>query len=365
MTIAGRARKIAMLPLWLLQLFGTSKSFAANPVLGNRTLNRMGLHAARYLFAHLITNFRWFLLSPLVERDLRRQFLRDGVICIPDFLPAEQFAGLKRELATLNGETLELEQGDTLTLMMILDRQALAAMPVAKAVYESRRFQHLMRFAGARIKYPFAAIHCVKNGYASGTGDPQKTVHSDTFHPTMKSWLFVDPVSDQNGPFMFVPGSQRLTWKRLKWEYRQSIAGKELADRYSTRGSLRAGPQDLAAMGLPQAKPFKVPANTLVIANTHGFHRRGAAAQGSSRMALIAQSRTNPFNPVPGFGFRFWRNAEDRIFKRYWRWAERKAARRGQHASWHPVPTGAFYRCINSHNPAAAAGRPHNANAAK
>ncbi len=344
MKAVGVLRGTAMLPIWLVQVFGTTKSFAANPVLGNRVLNRMGLHVFRYTLAHLVTNFRWLLLSPLADREFRRRFLREGCVSITDFLPEEQFAALKGELAVLPGETLELEQGDTLTLMLLLDRPTLAAMPAAKAVYESRRFQSVMRFAGARLKYPFSAIHCVKNGFADGVGDPQKTVHSDTFHPTMKAWLFVDDVTEENGPFMFVHGSQRLTWRRLKWEYRQSIAGKDLPDRYSTRGSLRATEDDLAEMRLPSAVALTVPANTLVIANTHGFHRRGTAAPGSSRMAMIAQSRTNPFNPLPGLGLRWWRDAEDRVFKRYWRWAERKAARRGQRASWHPVPNDRFYR---------------------
>ena len=41
-----------------------------------------------------------------------------------------------------------------------------------------------------------------------------------------------------------------------------------------------------------------VAANTLVIANTRGYHKRGNSFQGSSRMQLHFRVRRNPFEKI-------------------------------------------------------------------
>ena len=84
-------------------------------------------------------------------------------------------------------------------------------------------------------------------------------------------------------------------------------------------------------MGLPAPAPVLVKANTLVLADTQGFHCRGEALDGRERSAIYVFMRTNPFNPVPGFRSRAWRRLELWLFKR---WSGRRAA--GQP----PAPSG-------------------------
>ena len=72
-----------------------------------------------------------------------------------------------------------------------------------------------------------------------------------------------------------MPGSHRLTPKRLQWEYEQSIGAATSGDRLASRGSLRATAAEVAAMGFAPPRAFAVPANTLVVADTVGFHARG------------------------------------------------------------------------------------------
>ncbi|MFP5455485.1 MAG: phytanoyl-CoA dioxygenase, partial [Alphaproteobacteria bacterium] len=45
---------------------------------------------------------------------------------------------------------------------------------------------------------------------------------------------------------------------------------------------------------------FAVPANTLVIADTFGFHARAASSRPSTRIEIFAYSRRNPFLPFTG-----------------------------------------------------------------
>ena len=168
----------------------------------------------------------------------------------------------------------------------------------------------------------------------SGGDGPQRFLQSDTFHPTVKAWLFLDDVDDGNGPFTYVPGSHRLTWSRLKWEYRKSISWRDPPDPYSRKGSLRLTEGERRDFGLGEPVLYRVPRNTLVIANTHGFHRRGAAVEAASRLEIWVYSRSNPFNPVPGLDSRLLDKLRYRLFKMYLRYRNRQAEREGGPPSW-------------------------------
>jgi hypothetical protein len=116
----------------------------------------------------------------------------------------------------------------------------------------------------------------------------------------MKAWLFLTDVAEDEGPFVYVPGSHRMTPERLAWEHETSIRAAEAADTYSARGSFRATPADLERMHLKQPVAFAVPANTLVVADTVGFHARGYSARPTKRVEIWAYSRRNPFLPFTG-----------------------------------------------------------------
>jgi hypothetical protein len=333
----NKLRSALLMPVWAVQLFGTAKSFRDNPLIGSRFLNRLGLHAARLVAAHAINRVRLGLLSPLAEPDQRRQFRDQGYVVMPNFLLAADFAALEHEVRRARGEVRECIQGDTLTHRILLDDETLAMMPALGHLFARPGFEALLKYCSARLKRPLYYVQSIKNGYVEGPPDPQKTLHSDTFHPTMKAWFFIDGVPPDGGPFTYVPGSHRLTWARLGWEYERSCRAGSLRDGYSEKGSMRATPEDLRALGLPEPVKLAVEPNTLVVADTHGFHCRGPARPRSSRLEIWAYSRTNPFNPLPGFGFKFASRIEYRLAKLYWRWQDERAAKRDTISSWHLV----------------------------
>jgi hypothetical protein len=282
---------------------------------------------------------RWWMLAPLVSEEHRREFQKNGFLVIRNFLPADHFKQLQNELKKCQAPVRECTQGDTLTLRVLLDAAALRSLPACSDLLRRRDFLNLTRFCAGTLRTPMFFIQSVKNAYVPGAADPQKTLHSDTFHPTMKAWLFVDDVEETHGPFTYVPGSHLASPGRLAWEYQQSIACSQQTNRYSARGSLRLEAADLPAMGLPQPVALAVPANTLVIANTHGFHCRGLAAGKCSRLEIYASSRTNPFVPVPGLMMSLFGRIEHIAAQGYWSAMDWVAARRGVPSSWHPVPS--------------------------
>jgi hypothetical protein len=329
-----------MIPVWLLQVFHVTKSFEENPLLGSPLLNRLGLHVARVVLAHGVMHFRTLLLSPLVTAEDRAAFRRDGFLVKRDFLPPETFAALVREVRQFDGaEARECVQGDTVNRRTPLDPETLHGLPACcELLQQDRTCRRLLQWTAATLRPPFVFVEQLFHAHRQDDRpDPQKHLHSDTFHPTMKGWLFLEDVPAEKGPFSYVARSHRLTFPRLRWEYRQSIAGRRLPDRYSRKGSLRLNETDRVALGLPEPTVMAVPGNTLVIANTFGFHARGSAPDGSTRLALYADSRTNPFVPLPGIDLPWIDALQYRLLKRQRVGLDEQAARRGEQSSWHLV----------------------------
>ena len=85
-------------------------------------------------------------------------------------------------------------------------------------------------------------------------------------------------MTSESGPFTYVPGSHRLTARRLRWEYARSLVARNLSDGHSEDGSFRATEEDIVTLGSSDPVRFAVPANTLVVADTSGIHWRGGAS---------------------------------------------------------------------------------------
>lgn len=287
-------------PLWTLALATGAKSFADNPILGSRRLNERGLHVGRLKLAHRLAWSRRRRLAVAVDPQWRKQFDRDGFVEVRDFLPAAEFARLRKHLLETEFESRAHQQGDTITRRVPIGPALLAAVPELRSMLAGRRWKALMAYVGATESEPLYYIQSIASGVADGPPDPQLELHSDTFHPSLKAWLFLTDVGPDDGPLTYVPGSHRLTPERIAWEQARSVHIAE-ADRLSQRGSLRVSVDELAALGLPQPKAFTVPANTLVAIDTGGFHARGRSNGPAVRVELWAFSRRNPFVPWTGF----------------------------------------------------------------
>ena len=286
-------------PLWTLALATGAKSFVDNPILGSERLNRRGLHVNRLKLAHRLAWARRKRLAPAVPAEWREEFDRNGFVEIRNFLPSDQFARIQKVLLESEFETRQHQQGDAITRRVPIGPELLRAVPRLRQLLENRRWKSLLAYVGSTRAEPLYYIQTIIMGYADGAPDPQLELHSDTFHPSLKAWLFLTDVSDDQGPLTYVAGSHRLTPERLAWEQARSIAIND-TDRLSQRGSLRIAPEELPSLGLPQPSRLAVPANTLVAVDTYGFHARGSADRPVVRVEIWAYSRRSPFVPWTG-----------------------------------------------------------------
>ena len=302
--LAGLGRAVLMplrAPVWTAQLLTGVKSFERNRVIGSRRLNKHGLHTARVRLAHGIAAMRRRRLAHLVSDTARDAFDREGFVIRPDFLPASDFAELRHQVEAYRGGLREIGEGDTILRKIALDPKTLAALPALSRVLQNPEWRGLIRYVGSRNAEPVVWIQSILRHAHDGPPDPQTALHADTFHPTVKAWLFLTDVAADAGPFTYVPGSHRLTPQRLEWERRMSLAAPSSRDPEIRQGSFRIDSDALAALGLPEPRVFAVPANTLIVADTFGFHARGPSTGQSVRVEIWAYGRRSPFVPWPGF----------------------------------------------------------------
>jgi hypothetical protein len=298
--LAVQAGRGMLLPFWAAQVLTGAKSFMDNPVIGSPMLNEKGLHTRRVLLAHRLAASRRRRLAHLLAPSDRAAFDRDGYIAKPDFLPPEQFSALLGQVRGYRGYGRETIQGNAVTRRIALDPRTLDHLPAVRQLLAMPEWRGLIRYAGSFDAEPITYIQTILSHAQVGPDDPQCTLHADTFHSTVKAWLFLTDVPEDKGPFTYVAGSHRMTPERQAWERQVSLGMAEQPDRLTRRGSFRVQPEDLAQMGLPHATKLAVSANTLVVADTHGFHARGQSAGPTQRVEIWASGRRNPFLPWTG-----------------------------------------------------------------
>jgi hypothetical protein len=288
------------LPLWAAAVLTGAKSFQGNPLLGSRRLNRLGLHRWRVKLAHALAASRRRRLARHVRPEWRRQFDAQGFVLVEDLLPSDQFERVKAALLALDHPARSQQQGDTVTSRLAVGPLLLDQVPELRALLRSSEWLGLMAYVASTRSPPLYYLQAIDGGVAPGPPDPQIALHADSFQPSMKAWLFLTDVGEADRPLTYVAGSHRLTPERLEWEARRSIDVLDSDDVLSQRGSLRLARQDLAALKLPEPTRFCVRANTLVIADTCGFHARSDASERSHRVELWAYCRRSPFLPWTG-----------------------------------------------------------------
>lgn len=287
-------------PLWPLQLASGQKSFRANPLLGSALLNRQGLHVARTRIAERMAAARRERLAARIDTGLRAAYERDGFIIVENALPAAEFAALKDDLEARPLRSWERREGSTVTRRGSLDRPDIAGRAPLEGLMARPFMADLLRYVAGCGGEPLIHLQTVLAEADAARPDPQNSLHMDTFHPTAKCWLYLQDVAEEEGPLLYVPGSHRATPERLRWERTISIHAARDEDPEIAAGSFRVPDDMLGKLGYGPSRALAVPANTLIVANTHGFHARKASTRPTRRSEIYGSLRRNPFLPFTG-----------------------------------------------------------------
>lgn len=288
------------MPVWFLALFTGAKSFCDNPIIGSAVLNQLGLHAWRVKLANLLAQYRRIFLKRFLSKQKQTEYKQNGFTLDYNFFDPAEFEAIKKEVFGSIWPLREMKQGGTITRRVFLNHAELGSLhPKLAAFLTNPALLARIRYVAGVGGEPIFSIQAIFSD-ANTANDPQMVVHADTFHPNAKAWFFLEDVGPDDGPFAYVRGSHQLSNKRLKWEKEQSMKAKHHPIVYHARGSFRAAAADLREMDLPEPQKMVVPANTLVVADTFGFHCRSSSSHATCRVEVYATLRRNPFLPWAG-----------------------------------------------------------------
>jgi hypothetical protein len=326
--------KWLLAPLHVLALATTSKSFENNPVIGSPALNRRGLHVTRKRLAMWVGALRRRKLAGLLTAEDRAAIDRDGFVVKQNFLEPAGFAALRAEIMAMETDAREFVDGYSLTRLIPLDAQNLARLPAARQVLQGARYRGLHDYAGSFRRRPHLFVQSIFSHVRDAPPDVQSFFHTDTFHPTVKSWFFLTDVAEDGAAFTYVPGSHRANARHLAWECDASAKAGAGSDRSSAEGSLRISDEDLATLGYPEPVRFSVAANTLVVADTSGFHRRGITTVPGLRISIWGYARSNPFVPWTMGSPLDLPVLRDHAIRLFWRLQDAVKKLRGKQGGW-------------------------------
>jgi hypothetical protein len=260
--------------------------FTDAKTIDSRALNLAGVQPFRAVLARVLYRLRRGSTDAAIA-----ELYRTGILVCENFLPPDAFAAVTREAEDLMNETapaLAHHWGTTEVRHFHLNTA------------DSDRFPQLAEWYGSQQVVDLAAAAERRNCRSSDGGgllehlslgdysesDTQTELHIDTFHNTHRVWLYLDDVTTENAAFVYVPGSHHLDRVRLLQDYLEST-------RANTR-SRRVSDSEVRSRGL-ERRVVACPRNTLVVANTCGYHCRSVGEAGATRAALHMTFRFNPF----------------------------------------------------------------------
>ncbi len=227
--------------------------------------------------------------------------VRDGVASIPDFLPPDVFLAVSAEFESARQANLlqpapVVEDNGIVEDVIAVGKNRQHFPVTYQALGNNQALRDLVGDIIGRTPDSTSLVISVMRQSPEPVTPTRRIgahyLHADVHFPSVKAWLYLNDVDERNGAMLFAPGSHRITLGRLSYEYEASIR----VAREHSRGAVRSDvPYGLVRMpsstqqrrmGIVE-RPCLGKANTLLIANTMGFHRRGTFEPGVTRNLLM------------------------------------------------------------------------------
>lgn len=211
-----------MVPIYFLQIFTCKGGFRTNPLLGSRILNLCGLHLIRLLLTHFIYKLRYLYVFRLLDKQEKEFYNQHGYLCITNIFSEASLNNLVEDINYYDGHGYFFTEGSTKTWIAPFSKKNITKYQWMVDLINNKDINKRIKFSIRKHISPLFYIQQIQQYFDSSTAqDPQYTLHSDTFFPTIKCWLYLEDVTAENGPFQYCPGSHKLTWRRIVWEYKE------------------------------------------------------------------------------------------------------------------------------------------------
>jgi hypothetical protein len=302
MTVSDLFQKARKLPV-LRSSSRTSPPYHVGSVIENR----LGFQVYRVLGKALARQFRR-RYEPANTNEFSNILHRDGLLVIERFLDQDSFAAVANEFENANSASQLRPYKDAAGAKLYRRQLRLAEisdqLPVTKSLFRDNKFLDDIVSAAIRRpieKRPEVLLDTYQRVNQDGEdNDIENILHADLHVPTIKMFFYLDKADSCNGAFIYAKGSHRLTFPRIAHEYELSIreakssCGRSVPERMQERRANQVrniiGDDARRRMRIKETQVC-AEANTLVIANNMGFHRRGEFASDRPRKALLINYR--------------------------------------------------------------------------
>jgi hypothetical protein len=300
----------------ILQLFAAPKSY-----IGNSKLNKLGLQENRINRFLMRQKKNESYSNPKFSKD-EKILDRDGLLIISNFFSDKIFVKIKEEIKAFKASEGLLDfpnkQGFGVD-WKAGNPSAIMCPTIHKYFRSNNRIHELVRHTTNRkVKFlPYVSYeHLTLPLNQNDNKDPNRVLHADRYYPTIKAVLYLDDVTEANGPFYYSRGSHHLDKQRIEFETKSSYfqallkEGKtsQVPENWIKNNRIHP-PADLYSNY--KSTPIIGKANTLAVINTCGFHNRGEMQPQNSREAIrlvfhyvyspsFIQSLFNLFKLSPG-----------------------------------------------------------------
>lgn len=281
--------------------------------------NALGLQVVRTLKERALWHARASRVTPKTQAAYDT-LCRDGVVVIPNFLPDDVFAGVLEEYEASREDPARrwLSYGENIGVYEIFVSDYLDRYPKTSRALRDNEF--LLELASAisrrrRTYKPHTSFFTVSKPDPSAPHvdfDYNQYAHADRHYAFIKAFFYLNDVDEDTAPFSYAKGSHRFSSARLRFEYEYSRSYCRIrsAREYErTKNDLNANQElrDLADRLMKahnqQCLPIAGRANTLIVANNQGFHKRGEFRSNGYRATVnmdfkYLESVAQPLYPV-------------------------------------------------------------------
>ena len=275
-----------------------------NHIVPSPIANRLGVPVLRTFLADILIKLRRFK-NCRPKNDFENQLIKDGIVVIPNFLPDEEFKNLKSEFDNNISSSEKVEtvrKGSMQVNIREVDKNEYEKFPAMKKFARNKQLIRLISVGeGIKVVDELKKFNLEKTIFGDPNKDTDANVpfHADIHFHSHKVLFYMSDVTEEGGPFTYCKNSHLNNLNRLWFEFKRGQLKDAHIEGWRIQQHLDKKFFNNYFRKLKN-KEYKVacPANTLVIANVHGFHKRGESISGVERSLIRIPLRYNPLGPI-------------------------------------------------------------------
>lgn len=275
-----------------------------NHIVPSPLANKLGVPVLRTVIANMLINLRRFK-NCRPKNDFENQLIKNGIVVIPNFLPDTEFKELKNEFDNNISDSDKVEivrKGSMQVNIREVNKYDFEKFPAINKFARNKQLIRLISVGeGIKVVDQLKRFNLEKTIF----GDPNKDTdgnvpfHADIHFHSHKVLFYMSDVTEEGGPFIYCKNSHLNNLDRLWFEFKRGQLKDAHVEGWRVQDHLdKKFFNDYFLKLKEQEYKVACPANSLVIANVHGFHKRGESISGVERSLIRISRRYNPLGPM-------------------------------------------------------------------